>query len=103
MVGHAIQHSGFAGAARPSSHEASTSTPAAVSADMIEQPVLVLGTQQHAVAVRRKLVAEGHRIVGAPTVDEPPGTFAPMDLGDHRPQRRDADAAGEQPVLVGVY
>ena len=64
----------------------------------IQHPELVLRMDRDAVAVGRELVDEGHRGALPAAVQELPVGARGLRLLDHRDERRDADAAGDELV-----
>ena len=64
----------------------------------VEGTLRVLGPDRHLVAVLGELVAEGHRRLAAAEVVQVPVLPGGLDLADHRHDRRDADAPGDEDV-----
>lgn len=64
-----------------------------------QQSVLVLGPHCHPVAVLvDEILGEGHPLARTPTVEQRPLRAGVVDLRDHRDQRRDPDAAGNEQI-----
>ena len=64
----------------------------------VEGAGAVLGNDLDPVAVPREFVAKGHRLGVPATVDEPPVEVLLIGVRDHREDRGDPDATGDEQV-----